>query len=91
VIDRIEQEARVIGLRFNAPLSTLPSLMLRLSLELLFLWAGMVVYFAAFAGDRRAARGVDAGCEAREGGTTDCDSAVFVCAAMNSGLSVDAG
>jgi hypothetical protein len=62
VIDRVEQEARVIGLRFNAPVSTLPSLMIWLSLQLLFLWAGTVVYFAAFARNRRPPGGILRAC-----------------------------
>jgi len=62
VIDRVEQQARMIGLRFNTPVSTLPSLMIWLSLQLLFLWVGTVVYFAAFARNRRPPGGVLRAC-----------------------------
>jgi hypothetical protein len=59
VIDRVEREVRVIGLSFNVPLSTtLPSLMIWLSLQLLFLSVGTVVYFAAFARNRRPPGGI---------------------------------
>jgi hypothetical protein len=53
VIDRIEREARTVANHLDTPLSTLPTLMLWLSLQFLFLWAGLVVYFAGFARTRK--------------------------------------
>ena len=62
VIDRIEQAARTAANRMETPLSELPTLMLWLSLQLLFLWAGTVVYFAWFARIRRPRGGVLRAC-----------------------------
>src|SRR5579863_8843545 len=62
VIDRIEQAARTVANRMETPLSELPTLMLWLSLQLLFLWAGTAVYFAGFARTRRPLGGVLRAC-----------------------------
>jgi len=53
VIDRVEQGARTLSLSMNVPLTGLASLMVWLSLQLLFLWVGTVVYFAGFARGRK--------------------------------------
>lgn len=53
VIDRTEQGARTVANRMDTPLSGLATLMLWLSLQFLFLWAGTVVYFTGFARNRK--------------------------------------
>ncbi|KAA6465002.1 hypothetical protein DYQ86_03350 [Acidobacteria bacterium AB60] len=62
VIDRVEREVRTIGRGFNTPLSGLGTLMLWLSLQLLFLWVGTAVYFAGFARRPRPRGGVLRAC-----------------------------
>jgi hypothetical protein len=58
IVDRIERQAGLLGpiWRMDAPFSTLSTLGLWLLLHLAFLWAGILVYFAAWAGSRETLR-----------------------------------